>query len=1660
MANPWDNDKGFQEWLNKQPKQAPKVTPTTPVYENPQAKKIYTFSKSTLEEGWRGNYLKNLSKKQYGSSYDDKFSNWVKEKGGSDDDAEGFRYWMNKRQAGLKQTESIQKREESEDFLRQWRLHQQPVTETKVDSVSSGEKEPIKKDKPAKKDKPKKETSGMIKAARKATLEFFNPFDDVSGKEAVEKFLNKKQSDTFKGFSRGANRAVDSASFGLMSNLDKKVNDREPYYNSERKFGEGGGTDMLTSGIGYLVPGVGAYKALNATKAGQALTQLGTKGLSKRLLSEGAKGAITGAATAGAEVGVREALNPKDQNWKDNAAWLGFGTVTGAIADPLMYGGGKLLGKGAEKVAGKAMEKLVPSSQQTADVLSSVMGKGERLKPKEFTMPNGEKVHIKNRVTDALKNTEAKLNEIQPKVDAQNKELQEAIQQQYGYLKNSMTKGVDTGTTGNGMTGNFKEVDGRYTISKNEKWYQDFYAANKRKPTEKELWDIAERQVKEGFQDEAVGEIPAWKPKEVQEIDSQIEEMNNLLRDQPEQEEALRPILEALEEDRQAVIKSIEETQAGASELQKQKATLQRTLNGEDIQPMRVGESLPDDVQAMKSDTIPLREPTGDKQFKDMGFWERAVNKVKKAMGSEKVYEQPITRREILSNMRKNLGVTIRTGRLNADESVKGYFKVNPEVIRSRQHGDIQVISHEIGHSLDKQFKLANEAFDNELMALGANTSGKDYTPEQVRKEGLAEFIRLFLTDSDKAIQQAPLFSKHFDEVLPKRAKNSLLKTQADIDRWIEQGPELRLRGKIDRTGKEQVTLSEKVDKVYSQFVDKFDQLGKIEKAITGKINDATQSLYKKARNSVGAPKKAEMILQDFKKILKPIENYGYNMKDVGDYATAVHALELETMGEKVAIQAGDDLSMLAQNAKELDTDSLLKAIDDFQHEYGVQLDEAQVTSIAKGEELELNEDQLFLIAETNRVESGMTLDEINKTIAKYDAPEMKGIQQEIVGYNNRLLDMLVEGQILTKEAVESMRQKYPNYVPFFRFFDEDISMGLSGGKGFVNVANPVKRLKGSTRDVIDPLESMVKNTFAVVNAVEKNKVGLELSRLADIEGAGQFIERLEGQNPIQGDAIVTVTEKGQKVKYQLNKDLYDAIKQLDEDTTNKVIQFLSYPTSMLRAGATLTPEFMLRNPIRDQFQAFVVSNYGYNPIIDLPLGAWEVFKGKTGFKKSNVYKKWVMNGGGYGNYLSQDRNYLRETLHTLKKEGKWYQKGYRTITNPKELGKVTLRILQALSEFSEEATKVGEFRKAKKKGATEAEAAFQSRDLMDFGRVGSDMRQWNRAVAFLNANIQGKDKIARAFKSNPVRTTTKALVGVTVPALGALLSMEFLANDKQKETYENAPKWMKDTFFLLPIPGTDELARIPKPFDLAPVFANPVEHIWDYVKNNDPDAWDDFLQRQAMEILKIPHMLTGLTPIIENVTNYSFFTGGTIVPRRDQDLLPQDQYGVTTSLTARTVGNLTKTSPYKVDNMIRGYGAGLGKYATAGLDKILEKAGAGELPPQEAKKWSELPVVNAFTVDSTGGGQVMNDFYDTLDKLKKENNSAKRNEVEYERSEEYKYLNKTSSEISKLRNEYRQIQGSYDLSPKEKRIQLDELDSQMNRLAREALISVGEKNE
>jgi hypothetical protein len=107
--------------------------------------------------------------------------------------------------------------------------------------------------------------------------------------------------------------------------------------------------------------------------------------------------------------------------------------------------------------------------------------------------------------------------------------------------------------------------------------------------------------------------------------------------------------------------------------------------------------------------------------------------------------------------------------------------------------------------------------------------------------------------------------------------------------------------------------------------------------------------------------------------------------------------------------------------------------------------------------------------------------------------------------------------------------------------------------------------------------------------------------------------------------------------------------------------RLLSYPAKWLRAGATLTPEFIARNPARDQFTAFVYSKYGFMPGYDLSKGIFHAIK------KDDLYWKWKISGGEHSMLVSMDREYLQKSLDkVLRGRGLFVHENWRdALTTP-----------------------------------------------------------------------------------------------------------------------------------------------------------------------------------------------------------------------------------------------------------------------------------------------------------------------------------------------------------------------------------------------------------
>ena len=959
-----------------------------------------------------------------------------------------------------------------------------------------------------------------------------------------------------------------------------------------------------------------------------------------------------------------------------------------------------------------------------------------------------------------------------------------------------------------------------------------------------------------------------------------------------------------------------------------------------------------------------------------------------------------VTRREILDAVNNLFNQRVKSGRLGRD-NVRGWYNTKTDVIRSGNYGEIPTIMHELGHYVDNYFNFSKDArFNGEFNRVIQDRFGKAYNKlgmDGIRGEGYAEFFKDYVSDRAKAKREFPEFYKHFTEAIAKEPELNGITNKLSqlVHEWHRQGGAERIKGSIS-----------------------FESKGKVSQAIDAVKRGEAKDVIKKALNDV----------------------YTKAIDELNPLKDLVEEVERQT-GEKIAFD--DNPYMQAWLARGW----VGKAETLIEHgapEHGIK----PLKEILKGVgEKEHKEFSAYLVAlhdldlHKNKQKATFDYTEDAAVLGKHAGNErFQKAAVEIYKYQDYLLQMLVKEGMLTAKAYHTMRKMYPHYIPFFRdMSDAGMQSFLSGGKGFIDVSSPVKRFKGSTRDIIDPLESIIKNTFQFYNTIERNHVGRTFAKLADKNGIGQIVERVHG-NKAKTDNTFNVWENGEKVTYETTPELIQTMRMLDKEQSNMVVKILSYPASWLRAGATLSPEFILRNPVRDMIGASIYSKHGFIPVVD-------TFKGLALFlKKGDLYWEYMKSGAAHAAMVSLDRDYLGGQLRDIMSRD---SKATKLIKNPLEL-------LRAMSEATEMATRLAEYDNARKgytglsnrlfgkdrKPLTAREAALESRDItLDFSRRGTHTKRLNQITAFFNATLQGADKMARAFKEDPRGMTVKTMLYITLP------SVLLWYMNKDDERYQELPQWEKDTFWI--IPGKENMYRIPKPFEAGVLFGTSFERMLQYfddAKNNRKSVGFKGYGERVMDSLAPGLIPTGAIPVLEYMTNYSFFRQRSIIPQSQENLPARLQYGANSSEVAKFVGDKINVSPYMVDNTIRGLGGGL-----AGLGLSAVDAASGAKENNASKKWYETPGLRGFTAapyQSSNSVQRVYDDYKEQEKLHNEFKLTGQRPEGYD-AKEFAKLKSASDSLKGLNKASKAIINNERMSGEQKREQLDKINMRKANIAR-----------
>lgn len=738
---------------------------------------------------------------------------------------------------------------------------------------------------------------------------------------------------------------------------------------------------------------------------------------------------------------------------------------------------------------------------------------------------------------------------------------------------------------------------------------------------------------------------------------------------------------------------------------------------------------------------------------------------------------------EITRNIVEAVGGPVRQGRMGqVPQSVRGFYKIKTDALRMRQSylSQITTTVHELGHRIDfRNFPAVRDMFRRFPQQI--EQAAYEGAPEPVRiNEGFAELVRLYVTNPAYGARNYPEAFAALDMAL-----------EADM-------PELREELLKARDAYQQLLTAPSAENVAGSVVTesgrgaikRFGDTVKSRGGWIGAMNDFVAGFYTRFIDSDHPLAQLRNAL-----VKVPVEN-GRERRD---------------------LETADDPYKLARLTKDAHNRGLLDI------QFGVhRYHEWKGTGPSLSDALELafgkkgdgwnrpayNNFGAYLIArravkEWARYREGLIKNppvqqseaDLRAAIADFERanPTWKAAAEMVHEFSGEMLRKRRDAGLISNATYEAIAEVDRDYVPFYRDMSDKAKGGKKKGQPVDNDgAGRMARFDGSNRPVLNPIESLIKDTYVLNSLIAKNDVLKALKRLADTAGRGsaefvevvpaheikvtnvdiidaltrrlksqmggplaksfgdEVLELLEGdpmgknfsmtETTSRGEPILYVYENGKRIPLRLGDGAlgaaaFDAFTGLNKEVSNALVNILALPSSGLRAGITTSPDFIFANFVRDSVSSWIL-NEGVIPVVDQVVGMVDDL---TGAEAGRLY---ALGGGLMGGLQTTALNdgKIQKEIAQARKDGMKIRR-FRS-----------WRGFNRMTEVSETGTRIALFKRyyesARRRGLSNydamLDAAYEARDYIDFGRRGSLMVGASRLVPFLNASLQGLDKARR----------------------------------------------------------------------------------------------------------------------------------------------------------------------------------------------------------------------------------------------------------------------------------------------------------------------------
>ena len=813
-----------------------------------------------------------------------------------------------------------------------------------------------------------------------------------------------------------------------------------------------------------------------------------------------------------------------------------------------------------------------------------------------------------------------------------------------------------------------------------------------------------------------------------------------------------------------------------------------------------------------------------------------------------------ISRAEITQFLRNAFDVTIRGKATYKMKGVAGFFSPVTKTVRSAITDDIYVLSHEVAHFIDNKI-WGNQPKQRPHFRPWQNELGKlDYDPTKQRtSEGFAEFIRHFVS-TGKAKELAPTFYDYFVGDFAKahpKIYEDILKLRDLMTRYNKQGSVERVKSQINFEGKapEQPLIKTVQDKSLNFRKQFLDDLAPLE------------DVYKREKITELSPDKDPLMLMRV-----------FKGKARSKAEMAIRYNTTDYVGRITGKGLVDVIKPVSKTKKELE--------DFLAYAYARR-------ALSRPD-----------------IDAGIELTDAQFVFDKYDSKKFREASDELSGFADRVLEYYVDSRGMSPETRDKIKSLNPVYLPLYRFFSDEPrfrskASRVSGGK-------PVKGLKGSGRQILNPIESMIRYVENIYSAADKTRVAIAIKDAVD-QGVlpGTLIEKVPPPTDIKkmklntlintlekegfgvfnsvdpqtgelfrkqpsGSEMITLFTVGKRYFgkdniipiyegenvsfYELDPRLHEMLQGLDHHQLPPAVDFfLGAPTRIMKLGAVgLNAGFtFITNPIRD-LSTYMLFSKSKVPNPAAPMIGLAADLGLGSKAAKDASRRFKAMGGDQATIYGRDRSarYKQMVSRIINEaSGTNMSKVKNVVLNPVDALRRIFQTPELAPRIAEMQNKIKDYEKiyGKDSDAAYINAFEDAQDVtINFSKMGTVSQLLNQMIPFFNPTIRGGEKLYREAKENPMRLIVRGVSTITVPAL------YFWYQNKDKEWYQKLPSELKYSQIHIDtgdFGGSGDIISLPLPHEVGTLFGGIPMAYWDEMYDIDKEGVEEALKLSLRQL-------------------------------------------------------------------------------------------------------------------------------------------------------------------------------------------------------------------